>query len=62
MSETMKALVKAKREPGIWMREEPVPEMGPDDVMIKIKKTAICGTDIHIYNWDKWSQETIPCR
>jgi threonine 3-dehydrogenase len=60
MSETMKALVKAKREPGIWMREEPVPTMGPDDVLIKIKKTAICGTDIHIYNWDKWSQETIP--
>jgi len=60
MSGTMKALVKAKREPGIWMSQEPVPEMGPDDVMIRVKKTAICGTDIHIYNWDKWSQETIP--
>lgn len=60
MRDTMKALVKAKREPGIWMSQEPVPTMGPDDVMIRIKKTAICGTDIHIYNWDKWSQETIP--
>jgi len=56
----MKALVKAKREPGIWMSEEPVPEPGTNDVLIRIKRTAICGTDIHIYNWDKWSQETIP--
>lgn len=60
MRDTMKALVKAKREPGIWMSQEPVPTMGPGDVMIRIKMTAICGTDIHIYNWDKWSQETIP--
>jgi len=60
MSGTMKALVKAKREPGIWMSEEPVPEPGTNDVLIRIKRTAICGTDIHIYNWDKWSQETIP--
>jgi threonine 3-dehydrogenase len=60
MSATMKALVKAKSEPGIWMRDEPRPEMGADDVLIKIKRTAICGTDIHIYNWDKWAQETIP--
>lgn len=56
----MKSLVKAKREPGIWMEEVPVPEYGVNDVLIKIKKTAICGTDIHIYNWDEWAQATIP--
>ena len=56
----MKALVKAKAEPGIWMEEVPVPEPGPADVLIKIKKTAICGTDVHIYNWDEWAQATIP--
>ena len=56
----MKALIKAKREPGIWMGETPVPEIGPNDLLIRIKKTAICGTDIHIYNWDDWSQQTIP--
>ena len=56
----MKALVKAKREPGIWMEDVPLPEIGHNDVLIKIHKTAICGTDIHIYNWDAWSQATIP--
>lgn len=56
----MKSLVKAKKEPGIWMQEVPVPEYGVNDVLIKIKKTAICGTDIHIYNWDEWAQATIP--
>ncbi|MFI4963076.1 MAG: L-threonine 3-dehydrogenase [Legionellales bacterium] len=56
----MKALVKAKSEPGIWMEEVPVPEYGVNDVLIKIKKTAICGTDIHIYLWDDWAQATIP--
>lgn len=56
----MKSLVKAKREPGIWMEEVPVPEYGVNDVLIKIEKTAICGTDIHIYNWDDWAQATIP--
>lgn len=56
----MKALVKAKREVGIWMQEQPVPVIGPNDVLIEITKTAICGTDIHIYNWDEWSQKTIP--
>jgi threonine 3-dehydrogenase len=55
----MKALVKAKAEVGIWMQDQPIPEMGINDVMIKIKKTAICGTDIHIYNWDSWAQKTI---
>lgn len=56
----MKSLVKAKREPGIWMQDVPVPEYGVNDVLIKIHKTAICGTDIHIYNWDEWAQATIP--
>ena len=60
MSERMKALVKSKPEPGIWMEEVPVPEIGPGDVLIKIRKTAICGTDVHIYSWDDWSQSTIP--
>ena len=56
----MKALVKAKAQEGLWMGDEPVPETGPNDVKIAIGKTAICGTDIHIYNWDEWSQKTIP--
>lgn len=56
----MKALVKAKREPGLWLEEVPAPELGPNDVLIRVKKSAICGTDIHIYNWDEWSQRTIP--
>jgi len=57
---TMKALVKAKSEPGLWLEEVPIPEIGINDVLIKIQKTAICGTDIHIYNWDEWAQKTIP--
>ncbi len=56
----MKALVKSRAEPGIWMEEVPVPEIGHNDVLIKISKTAICGTDVHIFNWDAWSQRTIP--
>lgn len=57
----MKALIKAERKPGIWMTHDaPMPEIGPNDVLIKISKTAICGTDMHIYNWDEWSQKTIP--
>ncbi len=56
----MKALSKLKAQPGIWMTDVPVPELGHNDVMIKIRKTAICGTDVHIYNWDEWSQKTIP--
>ncbi|MBI5538356.1 MAG: L-threonine 3-dehydrogenase [Deltaproteobacteria bacterium] len=56
----MKALIKSKREQGIWMGEVPTPEIGPNDLLIKIHKTAICGTDIHIFNWDDWSQRTIP--
>ncbi len=56
----MKSLVKAKREPGIWLTDVPTPEYGVNDVLIKIEKTAICGTDIHIYSWDDWAQATIP--
>ncbi|MDL2298246.1 L-threonine 3-dehydrogenase [Synergistaceae bacterium OttesenSCG-928-D05] len=59
MTKKMLALVKEKPELGLWMREVDVPEVGPNDVLIKIKKTSICGTDVHIYNWDEWSQKTI---
>lgn len=55
----MKALVKKYPEKGLWMEEVPEPITGPNDVKIKIHKTAICGTDLHIYNWDEWSQKTI---
>lgn len=56
----MKSLVKARREPGIWMQDTAELEVGHNDLLIKIRKTAICGTDMHIYNWDEWSQKTIP--
>jgi len=56
----MKALVKSKSEPGLWMADVPEPQIGINDVLIKISKTSICGTDVHIYNWDQWAQKTIP--
>lgn len=56
----MKALMKLRAEPGIWMSEAPIPEVGHNDVLIKVKKAAICGTDLHIYNWDEWGQKHIP--
>ena len=56
----MKALVKKKSAPGLWLEEMPEPQIGINDVLIKIKRTAICGTDLHIYNWDAWAQKTIP--
>ncbi|MGD0565530.1 MAG: L-threonine 3-dehydrogenase [Roseiarcus sp.] len=56
----MKALVKQKAEPGLWLLEQSTPQIGPDDVLVKVHKTGICGTDIHIYNWDEWAQRTIP--
>ena len=56
----MKALVKKRSEPGIWLDEVERPKPGHNDVLIKISKTAICGTDIHIYNWDTWARQTIP--
>jgi len=56
----LKALVKAYAEPGLWMQDIPEPNVGHNDVLIKIHKTAICGTDMHIYNWDEWAQKTLP--
>ena len=60
MAKMMKTLAKLHPEKGIWMDEKEIPTPGHNDVLIKIHKTAICGTDIHIYNWDEWSQKTIP--
>ncbi len=57
---TMRALVKARPEEGLWMAEVPVPEIGHNDVLIRIHKSSICGTDVHIWNWDHWSQGRIP--
>ena len=56
----MKALVKSHAKKGIWLEDVPMPKVGNNDVLIKVQKTAICGTDIHIYNWDAWAQKTIP--
>jgi len=56
----MRALVKAEAGPGLEMQRVPVPEIGPDDVLIRIRKTGICGTDIHIWNWDEWAERTVP--
>ena len=60
MTNQMKALVKSRAEEGLWMERVPVPEPGPSDVLIKVKKSAICGTDVHIWNWDEWAQATVP--
>ncbi|MFG6595115.1 L-threonine 3-dehydrogenase [Sulfitobacter sp. 1A13368] len=56
----MKALAKLHPREGLWMTHAPVPEIGPEDVLIKINKTGICGTDIHIWNWDDWAAGTVP--
>jgi threonine 3-dehydrogenase len=56
----MKALVKSRAEEGLWLVDVPEPEPGPNDVLIRVKRAAICGTDIHIYTWDAWARETIP--
>jgi threonine 3-dehydrogenase len=56
----MKALVKSRSEAGLWLEDIPVPEIGINDVLIRVLKTGICGTDVHIYNWDEWAQKTIP--
>ena len=60
MPKTMKVLKKNQREVGLWLDEAPIPIIGPSDVLIKIKNTAICGTDLHIYNWDEWAQSVVP--
>jgi len=59
MAKLMRALIKRDAAPGIWMAKVPIPEIGPNEVLVKLEKTAICGTDLHIYNWDDWSQQTI---
>jgi threonine 3-dehydrogenase len=60
MENTMKALVKSKSEPGLWLADVPIPDMGINDVLIKVDRTGICGTDLHIYKWDDWARKTIP--
>jgi threonine 3-dehydrogenase len=60
MTNEMRALVKAAPAPGLEMQTRPVPEIGADDVLIRVKKTGICGTDIHIWNWDEWAARTVP--
>jgi len=56
----LKALVKREAAPGLWLQDVPEPKPGPNDVLIKVKRTAICGTDVHIYKWDEWARKTIP--
>ena len=56
----MKALVKSKREPGLWLEDIPMPAIGINDVLIRVRRAGVCGTDVHIYNWDEWAQRTIP--
>ncbi len=56
----MKALIKKEAREGLWLEDVPMPEVGPMDVLIKVTKTSICGTDVHIWKWDKWAQKTIP--
>src|SRR3984893_17826924 len=56
----MKALVKSKREPGLWLEDIEAPKPGLNDVLIRVKRAGICGTDVHIYKWDDWAQRTIP--
>jgi threonine 3-dehydrogenase len=56
----MRALVKSRPEAGIWLEDRPVPAVGPNDVLIRVNKTGICGTDIHIYSWDEWARRTVP--
>ncbi len=56
----MRALVKARPEPGLWMQDVPVPTVAEGDVLIRVRKTSICGTDLHIHHWDAWAQATIP--
>jgi threonine 3-dehydrogenase len=60
MTDTMKALVKREKAPGLWLEDVPVPTIGINDVLIRVDRTGICGTDLHIYNWDAWAQKTIP--
>jgi len=56
----MRALVKSRAEPGLWMEEIERPSIGPNDLLVRVHHTSICGTDLHIWNWDHWAQETVP--
>ena len=56
----MKALVKKEAAPGLWLEDIPEPKIGVNDVLIRVDRTGICGTDVHIYNWDEWAKKTIP--
>ena len=60
VTETMKAIVKKKAETGLWLEDRPMPRPGINDVLVKVLRTGICGTDVHIYNWDAWAAKTIP--
>jgi threonine 3-dehydrogenase len=60
MKREMKVLAKSRPEPGLWMETRPRPEIGPEDVLIRVRKTGICGTDVHIWNWDDWAARTVP--
>src|SRR2546429_6632019 len=60
MKTKMMALVKQEAKPGLWLEEAPVPKMGINDVLIRVDRAGICGTDLHIYKWDAWAQQTIP--
>ena len=56
----MKALVKKRAEPGLWLEDVPEPKIGINDILIRVKRASVCGTDVHIYNWDEWARHTIP--
>ncbi len=56
----MPAVVKASAGPGLELQEVPIPEVGPNEVRIRVQRASICGTDVHIYNWDAWAQKTVP--
>src|SRR5260370_38328693 len=56
----MKAIVKLRSEPGLWLQDVPQPTAGPSEVLIRIERTGICGTDLHIHKWDAWARKTIP--
>ena len=58
----MKALVKSKNEPGLWLEDVEKPRIGINDVLIRVHRTGICGTDVHIFKWNDWARKTIPIR
>lgn len=60
VQQNMPALIKARAEPGLWLERVPLPEVGINDVLIRVRQTGICGTDLHIYSWDEWSEKTVP--